>query len=355
MPPEDLEIKRVSNLDLLKPTAPKAKPLQSLARQRAPAHCNRRAKRRCNKPFDSYRSSRSIPQATISEVAQHRKQALAAPPIFASGGTIAKPVPMYGTLPTPHPWPISGNTCSPSDDDCEEFVPLSQEVNLMNTFALPRAMDFMPDGGSIAPPPTHPTKVVKVMIESQDVDMTTGIEQPSGTHIEQPINNTSQEQPSGNVSQKASKRPRQIDGPAKENEDILNELEQEVGTNSGVTASTTQNPISSMDFTELEGVSGSKVKQSKRSLLGVVNRTMGEGMTKLCDTLRDVEDKHNATLRELEASRHALEERLLRIREEEEDTKRQQIYLSTQLELAKILAKVRDYIPNLGLHKVAQG
>ncbi|KAI5056221.1 hypothetical protein GOP47_0028039 [Adiantum capillus-veneris] len=238
----------------------------------------------------------------------------------------------------------------------------------MKTFALPRAMDFMSDGGSIAPPPTHPTKVVKVMIELQDVDMTTGIEQPSGTQIEQPINNTSQEQPSGNVSQKASKRPRQMsftwdddttraliriydeqwnhinkgnfrlkdweavvlnlnaemdttyntenaknridtlkkmykkeklkssstgaspstwsffdildvmwcktprciglaggldnDGPAKENEDILNELEQEVGTNSGVSASTTQNPISSMDFTELEGVSGSRDAQS---------------------------------------------------------------------------------------------
>ncbi|KAI5056804.1 hypothetical protein GOP47_0028622 [Adiantum capillus-veneris] len=134
------------------------------------------------------------------------------------------------------------------------------------------------------------------------------------------------------------------DVPAKENEDILNELEQEVRTNSGVSASTSQNLISSMDFSELEGVSGSKAKQSKqsqRSLLGVVNRTMGEGMNKLCDTLRDVEDKHNATLRELEASRHALEESLLRIHEEE-DTKRQQIYLSTQLEPTKILAKVRD-------------
>ncbi|MCO5601548.1 hypothetical protein L7F22_055671 [Adiantum nelumboides] len=111
--------------------------------------------------------------------------------------------------------------------------------------------------------------------------------------------------------------------------------------NSRVSANTSQNPISSMDFTKLEGVSGSKAKQSKRSLLGVVNRTMGEDMTKLCDTFRDVEEKHNATLRELETSRHALEERLLRIREEE-DTKRQQIYLSTQLELAKILAKVKD-------------
>ncbi|KAI5059554.1 hypothetical protein GOP47_0025873 [Adiantum capillus-veneris] len=50
------------------------------------------------------------------------------------------------------------------------------------------------------------------------------------------------------------------DGSAKENEDILNELEQEVGTNSGVSASTSQNPISSMDFIELEGVSGSKAK-----------------------------------------------------------------------------------------------
>ncbi|MCO5587487.1 hypothetical protein L7F22_041436 [Adiantum nelumboides] len=332
-----------------------------------------------------------------------------------SGGTIARPIPMYGTLPAPPPWPIPGSTCPSSDDDCEEFVPLSQEVNLMKTFSLPRAMDFMRDGGSIEPPPPQPAKVVKVMIESQDVDMTTGVEQPSATNIERPIRSTGQEQPSSNVSQKASKRPRQTsvtwdddttraliriydeqwnrinkgnfrfkeweavvlnlnvkmdttyntenaknridtlkkmykkekqkssttgaspstwsffdildviwcktprctglvggldsDGPIKENEDILNDLELEVETNFGVSANISQNHISSMDFTELEGVSGSKAKQSKRSLLGVVNRTM--------------------------------EERLLRIREEE-DTKRQQIYLSTQLELAKILAKVKD-------------
>ncbi|KAI5059555.1 hypothetical protein GOP47_0025874 [Adiantum capillus-veneris] len=117
---------------------------------------------------------------------------------------------MYGTLPTPPPWPISGSTCPPSDYECEEFVPLSQVVNLMKTFGLPRAMDFMRDGGSIAPPPPQPTKVVKVMIESQDVDMTIGVKQPSATNIEQPISSIGQEQRSGNVSQKASKWPRQM-------------------------------------------------------------------------------------------------------------------------------------------------
>ncbi|MCO5561703.1 hypothetical protein L7F22_015326 [Adiantum nelumboides] len=100
---------------------------------------------------------------------------------------------------------------------------------------------------------------------------------------------------------------------AKGNKEILNDLEQEVGTTAEVSASTSQDSC-------------------------FVNRTMGEGMSKLCDTLRDVEERHNATLRELQESRHALEERLERIREEE-DRKRQQIYLSTQMELAK--SKIR--------------
>ncbi|KAI5076090.1 hypothetical protein GOP47_0008155 [Adiantum capillus-veneris] len=91
------------------------------------------------------------------------------------------------------------------------------------------------------------------------------------------------------------------------------------------------------DFVDLDGVFGKKVKQPKKSSLGTVAKTMGDGMKQMCEAYERAEDKKTSTLQELESARMLHEERLARIREEEE-TKRHQIFL----EIAKLISKKSD-------------
>ncbi|KAI5054869.1 hypothetical protein GOP47_0030014 [Adiantum capillus-veneris] len=97
-----------------------------------------------------------------------------------------------------------------------------------------------------------------------------------------------------------------------------------------------QNP--QPDFVDLDGVFGKKVKQPKKSSLGTVAKTMGDGMKQMCEAYKRAEDKKTSTLQELESARMLHEERLARIREEEE-TKRHQIFL----EIAKLISKKPDH------------
>ena len=105
--------------------------------------------------------------------------------------------------------------------------------------------------------------------------------------------------------------------------------------------SSSQNPNGGSETIDLEGVVGKKVKQSKRSSLGAIARTMGDGLKEMCGAIREVEEKRIAALREMEASRHALQETIVRIREEEE-TKRQEMQLAHMLELSKLFLKQKE-------------
>ncbi|MCO5578109.1 hypothetical protein L7F22_031947 [Adiantum nelumboides] len=106
--------------------------------------------------------------------------------------------------------------------------------------------------------------------------------------------------------------------------------------------STSQNPhVETAEQVDLDGVCEKKAKPSKRSSLGAVARTMGDGMREMWAAYERAEEKRTATLRELEMNRMAHEERLVRIKEEEE-TRRQQMFFATQLEIAKLLARRQD-------------
>lgn len=99
--------------------------------------------------------------------------------------------------------------------------------------------------------------------------------------------------------------------------------------------STSQDPqLDKNDAVDPDEFVGKKVKQSKRSSLGAVVRTMGDRMKEMCAAYEHAEEKKTTILRELEMITMAHEERLVRI-EEEEKTKRHQIFL----ENAKLLSK----------------
>ncbi|KAI5076198.1 hypothetical protein GOP47_0008263 [Adiantum capillus-veneris] len=77
----------------------------------------------------------------------------------------------------------------------------------------------------------------------------------------------------------------------------------------------------------LPGVKGQKVKEPKRTSLGSIVKVLGEGMKGMAQTMKDCEKE-----------RAAQEERLLKLRMDEE-ARRMEMYIKFQLDLAKIVTK----------------
>ena len=102
----------------------------------------------------------------------------------------------------------------------------------------------------------------------------------------------------------------------------------DLGNKKAKTTDKIQNPSSNPKEVNLEGVEGKKVKTpAKRSSLGTIAKSMDKNMDKMCAMMEKVEEKRNETLRDIEMSRFALEERLA------------QMQVNMQLEMARIMSK----------------
>ncbi|MCO5555618.1 hypothetical protein L7F22_009163 [Adiantum nelumboides] len=99
----------------------------------------------------------------------------------------------------PSHWPIYESARSAPDDECEEFVPLSLEVNLAKNFGLHASMDYIFDGGSVDP--------LRLARRRDDRRGRASIRLARRRDDRRGSNGT--QQPSDNGARKVNKRPRQ--------------------------------------------------------------------------------------------------------------------------------------------------
>ncbi|MCO5590476.1 hypothetical protein L7F22_044446 [Adiantum nelumboides] len=110
------------------------------------------------------------------------------------------------------------------------------------------------------------------------------------------------------------------------------------GGGEGVDASEVKNSTQNNDGVDVAGVKGQQVREPKRTSLGTIAKVLGDGMKGMSQTMRDCEkDKRDH------------DERMLKFKLDEE-TKRMDMYLRFQLDIAKILGKPQNVGLNSYIH-----